>query len=316
MIGLVVTLSSCRDDVFERDLSKETVNVIIPQANYQSTIQQVHFKWEAVEGASQYRIQLVSPDFNNIQAFILDSVVQGTEFFYNLEPGTYAWKMRAENNSSETPYITDRIIQIDSTNDVSGQTVDLILPLNASYTNQTYPGFSWLSLSSADGYDVVVKTGSDFLTGTTVESSSISGTSYTLANALSEGDYIWGVRATNSSTSSSTSYSTRTFRVDLTVPDPPTLITPDGDIFSPNQSFTYTWTQQIENGAYPSPLADSVYIYTDPSLTTLYKRFTTSSSSSYLDSIPTIGTYYWRAKTFDEAGNIGSFSSYNSFTIQ
>lgn len=307
-------LGACKDDLFERDLSEETIDIIIPSANHQSTIEQVHFKWEELEGVSEYRILLVHPDFNNIQSYLLDTLVSGTDFYYTLAPGSYQWKIRGENNSSNTSYQGPFNIQIDSTQDVTGQTITLTSPSNSSFLNQANPTFNWLSLSAADGYDIVVKTTHNFTTGTIAESSSTSSTSYVQSSSLVEGEYSWGVRGTNSTTSTTTSYSSRSFTIDLTVPSAPSLISPNAASFAANQQITFSWNRQPDIGAYPSPLADSVFIYTDAALTNVYQRFS-SSSASHLDSIAVSGTYYWRVKTFDEAGNISGFSSSFSFDI-
>ena len=313
ILPIILFFTSC-DGIFEKDLSTEQVNIILPQTNYQSTANNVSFKWNELKGVDNFRLQIVSVSFSNITEFTIDTLINNTTFDVNLSPGNYEWRIRGENNSSNTEYSLPRTIEITATSDLSQQVINLYLPLNNSYINTTLPSYSWASLTSATDYDIEIKSGNDFNLGTLVESSNSITNSFASSIALAEGEYTWGVTANNSTSQSATQ--TAGFTLDLTIPNAPSLIYPDNvNPINTGDAFTYSWNRALDNGAFPSPLKDSVYIYTDPSYTNLYKRFE-SSTTSKLDSITTVGTYYWRVKTFDEAGNIGSFSQANTFVIQ
>ena len=288
--------------------------LILPMDNYTSTTQQVHFKWEELEGVESYHLQIVTPSFSSPQAFIVDSSITDESFYINLTPGTYQWRIKGVNNSSETPYTQIRNIQIDSTTDLTGQTIQLLAPADNAYSNSQYPTLYWDDLYIADEYQIVVKSGSNWITGTVIDSDTVSTLSYAVTNALSSGEYIWGVRGINST--SVTDYSTRTLLIDLDVPGAPVLTNPiDSGNITSGAAFTYTWSRAADGGLITSPKYDSVYIYTNASLTDLYKRFETYNET-HTDSISVAATYYWRVKTIDEAGNIGPFSSVFSFDVQ
>ena len=75
---------SCKK-IFETDITDQVVQVIIPQDGSSTTVNNVHFKWEAMDGADSYRLQVVSPSFLTINTYNLDSLVSGTEFYHRSE---------------------------------------------------------------------------------------------------------------------------------------------------------------------------------------------------------------------------------------
>ena len=62
----------------------------------------VHFKWEEMEGASIYRLEIVSPSFASINQFLLDSLVVGTDFYLDLDSNEYELRLTAQNGVYES----------------------------------------------------------------------------------------------------------------------------------------------------------------------------------------------------------------------
>lgn len=300
---IITGMISCKD-IFEEDLSDKTVIITAPSDNLVTTDAVIHFYWEEMTGARTYRIQIAKPSFSNLQQILTDTSITGTDFTWNFSPGTYQWRIRAENGSSQSDYTTYSI-EVDSTTDLSGQQLILISPSNNYMTNQTSVAFNWYDLYNADQYSFLLKE-NDFNGALVIPEEIVTDNTITLSN-LAEGKYGWGVRGENAN--SNTNYFSRIIWIDLTAPNAPTLTQPANNSTFINQEVTFTWTHATDTG---TPLSDSIYIYSDQNMTTL-KTSAFVISPSYTDSLG-IGTYYWRVISIDAAGNRGTYSSLFKYT--
>ena len=103
---------------------------------------------------------------------------------------------------------------------------------------------------------------------------------------------------------------TRTFIMDRTAPVKPTLLSPRNDSLFSKTPVTLSWKQHTDSGA---PLFDSVFIATDSLFRNMPDVEKVASSGNY-DFKPTSNTtYYWRVRTFDNAGNSSSYSNWLKF---
>src|SRR6185437_11475664 len=107
--------------------------IVSPPNNFVSSNYSIVFLWEQLDGASDYRIQIVQPSFSNLQQLLIDTPVIGTNFAYQLSPGSYQWRIKAENGSSSTQSIT-RNIKVDSNSNLSGQTFLVSSPSDNYFT--------------------------------------------------------------------------------------------------------------------------------------------------------------------------------------
>ncbi|AUP79693.1 hypothetical protein [Flavivirga eckloniae] len=88
------------------DISKELVVISSPAngATF-STTSTVNFSWRAIEGAEDYVIQIVTPDFENITETITDETITNTGFsISNLSKNDYKCRVKAKNSEYETGY--------------------------------------------------------------------------------------------------------------------------------------------------------------------------------------------------------------------
>lgn len=295
-------VTACRD-VAVSNLEKKEVTVLAPPDNYSSTNSTVTFWWEELDGADDYRLQIVSTTFSNIQQLVADTLTKSNKFSISISPGEYQWRVRAENNSSETDFVV-RSFKIDSTNDLATQTVILLSPNDNSYSNQNKQTFRWESLYNATEYRVRIGD-VDFTTllkDTTTQADSLV---YTFA---SEGTYQWQVRAQNSTSSSP--YTTRTLIIDITAPNKPTLISP-ADNSSVTLPDTLRWSPEA------STMGDSLYVF-HPDSTTLLSGFPTYVTNTFykFNFVSSDTVYYWKVRTVDFAGNVSSYSDFYKFITQ
>lgn len=295
-------LSSC-EDIFEIDLTDSPVELIIPQDHLTTSISTQLFWWEQTYGATQYHFQIVQPSFDSIISLVHDAYIDTNRIEVSLAPGKYQWRVQARNNATMSTYYS-RSLTIDSTLDLSGQSIVLVSPKNNDTTKSLVLHFDWQDLYNSDTYYLEIWQPNT--TGTLVKSEYITNSeySYTLP---SEGTYSWRVRGENST--SSTPYSIREIFIDTTSPNAPTLVSPG--MFSTVQNpVTFNWVRNSSSG---SSTYDSLILAIDTNFIQLDRTIVTPNSQ-YSDSLA-IGQYYWQVFTKDKAGNTSPGSVIRKFTV-
>jgi hypothetical protein len=225
-----------------------------------------------------------------------------------LVPGTYQWRIRALNGSSATPYVV-RTLTIDSTTDLSSQTIILNSPANNYATNASTVTFTCYGLYNATSYRWALKTHASGFTGSLVLPEHLESDTSVTITGLTEGYYDWGMRGETSL--SSTLYASRSIYIDFTAPVTPSLDLPANGNTATGPGFNLSWIHATDTG---SPLYDSVYIYNNAALTGITRTYKITSSTNVSDTLSN-GTYYWRVKTFDKAGNASGFSGSRWFKL-
>lgn len=291
-------------DIVQVDISNSSVTIVSPTDNIVSSNFNQLFKWEELKGAENYELQIVRPDFGNIQEFVLDSTTAETQFSVILQPGTYQWRLRAKNNISNSLYST-RTITIDSTLDLSGQPVILISPIDNYSTSVLANTFSWQTMPNATDYIFQILS-----SGTVIETQPIPAPATTTVTTTytfgAEGNYQWRVIAQNSSSSSS--FNLYDISIDQTNPTAPVLALPIANDSSTNP-VSLTWISDL------SSVADSVMIYADTNLVTLVDaQLISTQTYSFIGIVNQ--DYFWRVRSKDAAGNWGPFATRRKFIIK
>lgn len=70
---------SCAEIIFVDDISNDNVTIITPQDGVTIQDSTVTFSWNVIKGAESYRIQTVTPNFNQVTSLLLDSVIVNTQ---------------------------------------------------------------------------------------------------------------------------------------------------------------------------------------------------------------------------------------------
>src|SRR5690606_23040716 len=100
----ILAVFSCEELLFEQDISKEKVILIAPANNTEIEANSVSFNWEAVEGATNYEIQIAIPNFVNATQLALNTVTDDTFYQVELIVNEYEWRVRAQNSGYSTAY--------------------------------------------------------------------------------------------------------------------------------------------------------------------------------------------------------------------
>jgi len=66
----------------------------------------ITFSWDVLQDATQYRLQIATPTFENASQILLDSTMILTNFSNSLQLGNYEWHVRSENSEYQTSYTT------------------------------------------------------------------------------------------------------------------------------------------------------------------------------------------------------------------
>ncbi|TXE15320.1 hypothetical protein ES692_17225 [Psychroserpens burtonensis] len=106
LILLVLSLSSCDDIIEVVDISQNTISVLAPTNTSVLAEGDITFSWDVLQDATQYKLQIATPTFENASQILLDSTITATNFSKTLELGNYEWRVRAENSEYQTLYIT------------------------------------------------------------------------------------------------------------------------------------------------------------------------------------------------------------------
>ncbi|WP_422106025.1 hypothetical protein [Winogradskyella sp.] len=101
--------ASCEELIEVEDISNEAVIILAPVDNTTLTNNSVGFSWSPLDFAESYQLQVASPNFENAQVIVEDTIVNTTSFTKTLEAGTYQWRIKAINFAYETPFTTQNL---------------------------------------------------------------------------------------------------------------------------------------------------------------------------------------------------------------
>ncbi len=317
LILFSLAFASCKDIQSENIEGKMPV-LLVPASNDTVQVNPVKFKWEAMEGATKYRLQVASPSFANPSEYALDTTVSLTEFDFALDSNEYELKLTALNSGYQSLTLGPIKFWVGIEPTITNDVVVLNSPTDNIYVNGSFTGsFNWNSLSDVSSYEFNMRQGSNFNTGIPFDfQNNLATNSVNLSSGvtLSEGTYVWAVKAfLNSGTE--TPYAKRTLFVDVTNPNTPLgPFAPIGNEIIGN--VTFSWSNGSDNGTIKAPVTSTLQISTDSGFGTLWGTFTVSSNQAIVDmTSASANTYYWRVINQDEAGNVSLYSATNSFLL-
>jgi hypothetical protein len=286
-------LISC-DDILEENLTDELVTPVTPTEGSTIINNVVNFSWEPLDGADDYRLQLVNP--SNGSVVVLDSLVTSTSFQYPLDPGSYQWRVRGENFAYQTAYSFPINFSVEASSDLTNQSIILNTPSDDFYTNSTNILFTWNALAFADSYTFELVKNLNGQT-TLIQQTGITNTNFSVnANLFDvDAEYIWKVKAINAS--SETMYTSRSVFLDRQAPNQPSLVTPTADEIITGTTVDFNWTVGQDSGNIQSEVRSILEIAQDANFNTIIESYTISNGNAQQVNFASTGTYYWRVQT-------------------
>jgi len=306
-ISSVQLISSCKA-IIEPDITNRVVTLDAPGDQYQSASYSINFLWEPVDDALTYHLQVVTQTFNNVGALALDTLVKSNKFTINLSPGSYQWRVMAQNGSSKTQYSTPRNLIILQSS-IKQQSVQLISPANNFLTNQSSVTFQWGNLYGATKYQLQIDT-NNFVDTTKLTYNQTIPALQVNFTFLKDQVYQWRVRGQNDTAMAIWS-AVNIITYDHTPPAQVSVISPANNQTIP-LPVSLQWNPAASAAKYRlyAFKSDSVTAYSAsyPMLlnTTSYS-FNTGASGDRV---------YWKVTAIDAAGNESKASVLRSFVLQ
>lgn len=105
-IGAFLWLCMGCEAILVKDISNAQVITLAPTEGVQVAVGTISLRWEVVDEATSYRVQVATPNFDNATQVLLDSSVHTNTIDVTLASGTYQWRVSASNSDYSTEYTT------------------------------------------------------------------------------------------------------------------------------------------------------------------------------------------------------------------
>ena len=197
----MLSLPMACDDIFEENISDDLVLLVAPSDGVEVDSGSVTFLWELLDGATDYELQVFSPDFQAPANVHADTIVSENSFTTALGVGDYAWGVRALNSAYSTEFSVNNFVVVAGATapDISESSVVLRSPVDNASIDSGSVVFLWDEVLNASQYRLQLVTPSfeaitSILTDTLTEELNFS-------TVLDSGQYQWRVQGINTASS-------------------------------------------------------------------------------------------------------------------
>jgi nitrogen fixation protein FixH len=284
------------------------------------------FDWADKTGAADYELQIDddplfgSVNLNKTGLSTSDYTLAAAEA---LADGTWYWRVRARDaDANATPYSASPSIIIDT---VAPGAPTLLSPANGSATSNTTPAFDWSDISDPapssglGSYELQIDNDPAF-GSVDLNKTGLATSAYTLAaaEALADGTWYWRARVLDAAGNASPYSSSRSIVIDTVAPSAPTLLSPANGSATSNTTPAFDWSDIVDAAPSSGLGSYELQIDDDPLFGSVNLNKTGLATSDYtLAAAEALadGTWYWRARVLDAAGNISAYSASRSIVI-
>lgn len=267
---------------------------ISPAIDENLAANKVIFDWEDAPDASQYAVQLsLSSTFSTN---LINTTTTASNYNYNtaLTNGkTYYWRFRPKLGAVWGDWTP--AMRFYSMNPPVAPVQ--VTPLTASYTNDTTPELKWNAVTNGARYQVQISKAATLLPTLQDKVLDEGILSYTADELTTDGIYYWKVRAIDSVGVYGAWSGVRSFTVDTVPPSAPLLSAPANQVTVLGTP-AYSWSIPSSAKAYIFEY-DNDHDFSSPIIYTSGVLTTNKITPPLQDP----GTYYWRVKARDAAGN-------------
>lgn len=258
----------------------------------------------------------------NINGSSIGNVTNANPFYVvsvNTGTGTGSLRLDLTDNDSITDVFGNPLggFGAGNGNFVSGETFSvskevvnfpsptLLEPRRNLLTNNSQPAFSWTIVRNARAYEIVIAMDENF--SQIVLSQVMDRPSFSSSISFTDGIYFWKIRAYNPDLLPGKYSAAQAFIVDKTPPSPPTVTSPANN----SSAAKRPWLQW-------SSASDTIQfqVEVDNRSDFINPEFRGIANNLYIRAENlSKGTYFWRIKAKDSAGNWGAWSPTFSFRI-
>lgn len=296
----------CKEFI-EPSITERKVILTAPGNGVESGIYNQTFWWEPVEDALTYRLQIVSPTFDSISLLVVDTLVTTNKFILTLDPGKYAWRVRAENGSSQSLYSASSFTIHESS--IEAQQIRTVSPSVNFLTNQKEVVYKWQKLFGSSEYRLQIDT-NNFDDEKALVYDDVTPNLEVSVPLTKEKLYQWRVRGEAADVQSKWS-AVNKITFDITPPVKVVLNSPaqNGTVEKP---VNLKWEAVSDAKKYELTVlqSDSTTVYNSS-----FPAITTTTNFNF-----NLGTLqekiFWKVRAIDEAGNKGEYSNLRNFTVQ
>ena len=288
--------------------------LVSPDNNENISDNTPNLDWDPVTGANNYDVQVDDASDYSSPEVNADNI--GTDDNYQvldenaLSDGVYYWHVRAENENGIGAWSENWIFRVDT---LAPTAPTITAPASGENLSDNTPDITWSAVSENSLpvlYRVWIDNNSDFSSPEN-DSGWINALTYT-SGYLKDNLYYLRVAAKDNAGNQGEN-SERTFRVDTLAPVAPTLVSPDDGVRTADSTPTLSWNTVSDNSL---PVTYNLQVDDDSGFSSPTENVSGRTSNSYTTSSPLAdGTWYWRVQARDNAGNVGSWSSGRSFTV-
>ncbi|MBN1113089.1 MAG: hypothetical protein JXA53_09285 [Bacteroidales bacterium] len=304
---VLIGISGC-EDIFEIDVTDQKVELLSPLDEWKTPKQNMLFVWSPNIDAQKYNLQIVKGSFAEVSYYITDTLVTLPKFEKTLTPGNFEWRVALINGSSKSEWSYHKFT-IEESKDITENEPVLLQPTNQAIIAKKDIELKWEELEGASEYRIEIHK-NDWNGELVLGPKMVDEITETVT--LSDGEYTWGVIAENSTNKSLPA--TRTLTIDTTAPAVSSTVAPAEDSDQTSLSVVFSWTRVNDTG---SALSDSIFVSKteDFKKTSIVVNELTDNNTGYTAALPAKGTYYWRLKTIDKAGNMSGYSPTVKFKV-
>jgi len=106
VVSLFVYLLSCEEIINEQNITNDTIDLLAPTENVVlKTGTTITFNWEVLNGATEYQLQIATPNFSGAIQIVRDTLLSKNSFVIDsLSVSNYEWRVKGLNSAYETEY--------------------------------------------------------------------------------------------------------------------------------------------------------------------------------------------------------------------
>jgi hypothetical protein len=259
------------------------------------------FKWAAVQGVSEYRLQVAyGATFSNL---LINQSVDSTRFTPDtpLLQSLYYWRVSADGGATWMPAWTVTVTSRPP------KAPRQLAPRQNALIGDAEPTFTWNMVKDGFTYQIQIDDSKQFTSPVQDKTLEPGELTYT-AEALADGTYYWRVRAFNNTGTPGAWSKGRVFTIDTTPAAAPVLIAPLDAARVTNKGLKLEWESV--------PGADRYEVQLDTSPAFPLPPIDAGRKSSYSPPATlTQALYNWRVRAIDAAGNVGPWSGAQTFHL-